>query len=218
MAQGKKSFIAYCEWRETFQELSDAEAGRLIKHLFDYVNDLNPETEDKLTKMCFIPIKQSLKRDLLKYDDYIDKQRINGAKGGRPKNPTLSKKTQPFLEEPKKADNVNVNVNDSVIKKEVKGKNIRFIPPSLLEIEDYFFSKTQNAKLSKIHAEKFFNYYESNGWKVGKNKMKKWTGAVSGWISRQKEFEKEKSFAGKENELSASQKLNVALGLDKDDF
>ena len=116
MAENKKSFIAYSDWQETFEELSNEEAGKLVKHLFNYVNDKNPEASDKLTKMCFIPIKQSLKRDLVKYDNYIDKQRVNGKKGGRPKkNPTLSEETQAFLEKPKKADSVNdsVSVNDS---------------------------------------------------------------------------------------------------------
>jgi len=108
MAQDKKSFIMYCEWLETFEELTDEEAGRLIKHIFNYVNDTNPEAPDKYTKMCFIPIKQALKRDLVKYDRYISKQKVNGAKGGRPKKTQI---TQPFISKPKKADNVNVNVN-----------------------------------------------------------------------------------------------------------
>jgi hypothetical protein len=112
MAENKKSFVAYCDWQETFEELSDEEAGKLVKHLFKYVNDENPETSDKLTKMCFIPIKQSLKRDLKKYEGYIQKQSVNGKKGGRPKNPTLSQITQPFIKEPKKADSV--SVSDSV--------------------------------------------------------------------------------------------------------
>jgi hypothetical protein len=64
--------------------------------------------------MCFIPIKQSLKRDLKKYETYIEKQSVNGKKGGRPKNPTLSEITQPFIEKPKKADSVSVSDNVSV--------------------------------------------------------------------------------------------------------
>ena len=60
MAENKKSFITYCEWQETFNELSDEEAGILIKHIFSYVNDENPETDNKVVKMCFIPIKQIL--------------------------------------------------------------------------------------------------------------------------------------------------------------
>lgn len=117
MAENKKSFIAYCDWQETFEELSDEEAGKLVKHLFNYVNDKNPEASDKLTKMCFIPIKQSLKRDLKKYENYIEKQKINGSKGGRPKKAKETEKTQAFLEKPKKADSVSVsgNVNDNNI-------------------------------------------------------------------------------------------------------
>jgi hypothetical protein len=53
----------------------------------------------------------------------------------------------------------------------------RFIVPELPAI------KLQAAKigLSDIEAEKFFNYYTSNGWRVGKNPMKSWTHALSTW-------------------------------------
>lgn len=111
MAKDKKSFVAYCDWLESFEELTDEEAGRLAKHLFRYVNDLNPEAPDKITKMCFIPIKQSLKRDLVKYEERADRARENGAKGGRPK----TQKTQSVISEPKKPDSVNVSVNDNDI-------------------------------------------------------------------------------------------------------
>ena len=111
MAEGKKSFVAYCDWGDIFDELNNEEAGLLAKHLFDYVRDKNPVAKDQLTKMMFIQIKQSLKRDLVKYDKYIDKQKINGAKGGRPKKTQI---TQPFIEKPKKADSVSVSVSDTV--------------------------------------------------------------------------------------------------------
>jgi hypothetical protein len=136
MAKDKKSFVAYCDWIESFEELSDEEAGKLVKHLFRYVNDLQPECPDRLTKVCFIPIKQSLKRDLKKYDNYIQKQIENGKKGGRPKKPTdktKTQKTQAFFQKPKKADNVNVNdnvsVNDNVINKEKSIKKEKLIYP-----------------------------------------------------------------------------------------
>lgn len=111
MAKDKKSFVAYCDWLESFEELTDEEAGRLAKHLFRYVNDLDPEAPDKITKMCFIPIKQSLKRDLVKYEERAERARLNGAKGGRPK----TQKTQSVISEPKKPDSDNVSVNDNDI-------------------------------------------------------------------------------------------------------
>ncbi len=42
---------------------------------------------------------------------------------------------------------------------------------------------------SKIEAEKFFYFYESKNWMVGKVKMKSWTASVSGWIARNKSKE-----------------------------
>ena len=168
MAKDKKSFVAYCDWLESFEELTDEEAGKLAKHLFRYVNDLNPEPPDKITKMCFIPIKQSLKRDLVKYEERADRARENGAKGGRPK----TQKTQSVISEPKKPDSVSVsvNVNDSV-----KDDGIK--PPSLEEVISYF---DENG-YTKESATKMFEYYEESRkpsgrvWKDGRgNTVKNW--------------------------------------------
>jgi len=110
MAENKKSFVAYCDWGEIFENLEDKQAGKLAKHMFDYVRDLSPKS-DKLTELLFITIKQSLKRDLRKYEVYKEKQKANGKKGGRPKAKE-TQITQAFISKPKKADNVNVNDND----------------------------------------------------------------------------------------------------------
>jgi hypothetical protein len=67
------------------------------------------------------------------------------------------------------------------------------------EVDSYFLEKGLDFKLSKKEAEKFIAYYDSNGWKVGKNKMQKWKAAATGWINRLSDFEKEKSSAKKEN-------------------
>jgi hypothetical protein len=37
-------------------------------------------------------------------------------------------------------------------------------------------------EFAKIESERFINFFESNGWKVGKNPMKSWKGAVANWI------------------------------------
>lgn len=63
----------------------------------------------------------------------------------------------------------------------VKEPTKRFAPPS---IEEVFEHLSDSGYPYKIEAEKFWNYYESNGWKVGKNKMKNWKSAATGWIKR----------------------------------
>jgi hypothetical protein len=85
MAEGKNKIIVYRDWITTFDPLTDDEAGRLIKHFFRYVNDQNPEAPDRLTSLLFEPIKQTLKRDLRRYEKICLRNQQNGALGGRPK-------------------------------------------------------------------------------------------------------------------------------------
>jgi len=99
--------------RGIFDKLSDEQAGKLIKHIFSYCADEEPSAEF-IIDIAFESIKQTLKRDLKKYNVFVDRQRINGAKGGRPKKPKKTQKTQAFFEKPKKPDSVSDSVSDSV--------------------------------------------------------------------------------------------------------
>lgn len=58
----------------------------------------------------------------------------------------------------------------------------RFSPPTDIETVAYFIEKGSN----NIEAEKFWLFYDSKNWMVGKSKMKKWQSAASGWITRNK--------------------------------
>ena len=123
MAQGKMSFILYTDLLSVIKKivLKDREdktnnGGELFLHILEYVNDNEPIPINFIVDMVFEPIKTTLKRDLKKFEFYIEKQRENGAKGGRPKKATETQITQPFLSEPKKADSVtdSVSVSDTV--------------------------------------------------------------------------------------------------------
>lgn len=52
----------------------------------------------------------------------------------------------------------------------------RFVKPTLSEIKQYCIERG-----NKVDAQHFYDYYESNGWKVGKNSMKNWQAAVRTW-------------------------------------
>lgn len=64
-------------------------------------------------------------------------------------------------------------------KEESEGKG-RFIPPTELEVMG--FAKESGKGENQVLP--FINFYESNGWKVGKNPMKKWKNAFAGWVDR----------------------------------
>lgn len=82
MAEEKKAFVVYADWETQFDLLSDDEAGKLIKHIFSYVNDKNPEfkPDERLLLMAFEPIKKQLKRDLKKYESIKEKRAEAGRK------------------------------------------------------------------------------------------------------------------------------------------
>ena len=118
--EGKKSFVLYTDQREVFDELSDEDAGRLIKHIFSYVNDENPSTDDLLLKVAFLPIKTQLKRDLKMWDE----KKLQRAEAGIAK----SSNAKQSLANPSNATNdvanlaVNVNVNGNDIYKQTSSE------------------------------------------------------------------------------------------------
>lgn len=54
-----------------------------------------------------------------------------------------------------------------------------FKKPSIEEIHEYCLNRN-----NKVDAEQFYDFYESNGWMVGKNRMKDWKAAVRTWEKR----------------------------------
>jgi hypothetical protein len=83
MAEDKKSFLLYCDIIHTITKLTDEQSGKLFKHILKYVNDENPVSDDILTEIAFEPIKQSLKRDLTKYNEKKEKLVEAGHKGAK---------------------------------------------------------------------------------------------------------------------------------------
>ena len=116
----------------------------------------------------------------------------NGGKGGRPKKPTGNPRVNP---EP---NPVNPRLTHGVTDREDredreektektqadKPPSTRFQKPTLEQLN----TKAALIGLSTTEVDKFWNYYESNGWKVGKNPMKSWSAALQNWLSRVREL------------------------------
>jgi H2-forming N5,N10-methylenetetrahydromethanopterin dehydrogenase-like enzyme len=121
MAEGKKSFVLYADLIHTVNELSDVEAGKLIKHVLAYVNDLNPATDNKIVNISFQPIKQQLKRDLKHWETVREKRSEAGKASVEKKkqNQQMLTSVESVQQTPTKSTvndsvTVNVNVNDTV--------------------------------------------------------------------------------------------------------
>lgn len=84
-------------------------------------------------------------------------------------------------------ENISPNNIDININKKIKESVARFQKPTMEEIQTYIREKGL-----KVDADRFMDYYDSNGWKVGKNPMKDWKATLRNWSRADKEQPKRK--------------------------
>ena len=87
-------------------------------------------------------------------------------------------------------NNEYININNTLSN---KGGG-HFQKPTLEDIRAYCMGRGNN-----VDAEQFYNFYESNGWMVGKNHMKDWRAAVRTWEKREKEIPQRKRESRRES-------------------
>jgi len=119
MAKDKKSFILYVDQKDLFNKLPDEIAGKLIKHIYSYVSDENPESEDLIVNIAFEPIKQQLKRDLKLFEEKRIKRSEAGLAGANKRWQEMANDSKRINDIAKIAVNDNDNDNVNVISKDI---------------------------------------------------------------------------------------------------
>lgn len=188
----KKSFVMYESWGAAIEKMNNEQAGELIKAIYAYQKDPDAVPEDPALAFVFELIKQQLDADSQRYKEACAARSEAGKKGGRPKVNASdkkqmvseeSKKSKCFSEKAKKADNDNEYDNDLKKENTIDGvKEKRFAPPTLENVSEY----CREMGYTNVDAERFIDFYTSNGWMVGKNRMKDWKAAVRNWDRREK--------------------------------
>jgi hypothetical protein len=112
---------------------------------------INKQTTSKLTKIS-----------ICKYEYYQGEQQIN--------NKRYNKQITSSQQARNKPATINKNENN-----DLKNEN-NIIPPSLEIVKLYCFERKNN-----VDPVKWFDFYESKGWMIGKNKMKDWKAAIRTW-------------------------------------
>lgn len=113
----KDSFILYTEQKEIIDKLTDEQAGKLIKAIYQYAKDGTMPELDMLLEIAFIPIKQNLERNSEKWEDIKQKRSEAGKLGAKIKKQNQANQANANFALSKQANeavNVNVNVNDNV--------------------------------------------------------------------------------------------------------
>ena len=155
--------------------------------LRDYVCEVELVLADFFTKTDDGYVNNRINEEIDGYKAKADSARNNGKKGGRPRKETQEepKITQPVnlanpAESESQAKHKPLTINQEPLTnnqlKEVGAKAKRFVPPTLTQVLEYC-----NERLNHVDANKFIDHYTSNGWLVGKNKMKDWKAAVRTW-------------------------------------
>lgn len=180
MAEGKKSFLLYCDLIHTVRKMPKDKAGELLLHILEYVNDENPETDDLLLQLVFEPIKQQLKRDLQKWSNISATRseigRLAGIKSGEarrnklnqaePNDPIGSKSNQNEHVSDSVSDTVNVNENKPFSKKKKKLSLEEYLKENKQKLSEAFSEYPEIKKTAFLWLEYKFKRkgYKETGW------------------------------------------------------
>ncbi len=94
------------------------------------------------------------------------------------------------------------NKKEKPVEPDKSKKTNQFVKPSVNQIKNYFSELGRSD--SQAIAERFFDYYESNGWKVGRSSMKNWQATCRNWNRNNKQT------AAKQNTGNQNTGLNHA--------
>ncbi len=187
----KDSFILYTSFYEPLKSLSDEQLGRLFRAIFEF-NLTGKENVDVDIQIAFAFIKNQLILDGEKYEE-VKKKKAEAGKLGMQnrwkKNITNDNKNNSvknvITDVTKITDNDNVNDNVNVIKEKNIKKRKVFQKPTIEEIKQYCTDRNNN-----VDAEQFYDFYESKGWKVGKEPMKDWKACIRTWEKNTKSVQR----------------------------
>ena len=109
----KNSFVAYTDWSDYFEDLTDEELGQLTKALFLYASEGEEPSFTGAQRVIFRMMKNCLDRDAEKWQETCRKRSESGTKGGRPPKAKKANGFFAFSEKAKKADTVTDTVTDT---------------------------------------------------------------------------------------------------------
>ena len=192
-----KYLKVWTSFREVIEPLQDAEKGRLFDMMLLYAEEgTDPGNFAGNERFVWPAAKQII--DLTA--EKAEKLRQNGLKGGRPVNKDNQEEANKSKNNQSKANESHKEKKRNNKEKERNGKeaiNIvpltRFVPPTEDEVALYCIERRNH-----VNAQKFVDYYSSNGWKVGRNPMKDWKAAVRTWEKSEiteKDYQREMEYS-----------------------
>lgn len=172
----RRYIMVYFDWITATKALTYEEKGRLIDGMIAYACGM----EYTLTgneKFVFPVFQAQLDRDIESYADVSQKRRSASEKRWKKEKASDSISTQKDANASRSMQYKDKDEYKDKDKEVIKPrKRSRFIPPTLQQVSEFI----SECGLS-VDAQRFFSYYETNGWRVGRNPMQDWKAALCYW-------------------------------------
>lgn len=175
MSKGEKRpswFKLFLHQKPIIDSVPDDVVGKAVKAAFHYFATKEETELDALAMVVYSSFKPYIEESFTDYERDVR----NGHKGGRPQKPTLTS-GKGGLPSPTQAE---AEAERETVSKADKPPRSRFIPPTVDEVRAYCIEKGY-----ALDADRFVDFYTSNGWKVGRNPMKDWRAAVRTWSGKE---------------------------------
>ena len=177
--QEMKYLKIFTDFLDVVEPLGDSAAGRLFKAMLRYAMDGTVPVLKGKEGVAWTVARQHMDREAEVYE-----KKVKHLKRG---NVPVTEKKGSVSEQDKDKEKDNDKDKDKDKYIYMGGKppeapapkaHIYIQPPSLEEIRSYCQERG-----NQVDPEYFYHYYQSNGWRVGKNPMRDWKAAVCAWES-----------------------------------
>lgn len=187
-----KYLPVYFDNEAALRTLSDEDRGRLLLALLDHAQGREIPELSPAARIAFLLMASGIDRHAKRYTANV----ANGRKGGAPrgnqnacktteKQPNSTEEQAKTSEKQPTKTKTKTKDNDKNIKTTTKDKESiiaatrRFSPPAVEEIQAYCKERG-----NEVDPQRFFDFYESKGWRIGNQPMKDWKAAVRTWERR----------------------------------
>lgn len=174
------------DYLREMKALSDAEFGRLCRALLQYSKDGTPMALSGNER--FYAERVMMREDDAKasYSATSSARSEAGRTGAARRWQNMANDNSEWQNIANDDKNANMNMNPTKEKevspngdtKKEKAKSGRFVPPTIEEVRAYCEERG-----GKVDPERWYAYYQSNGWRVGRSSMKDWKASVRLWES-----------------------------------
>ena len=181
-----KYLKVFTDFLEVAEGLSDGALARLFRAMLRYALDGTEPQMKSSERALWTVARQNIDRETAAYESKVEARREAGRKSGKVRREqseqkgTNLNKTNQDKEKEKEKDNNNDKDNDSLSSTEPRlTAEEREKKPSLEEVMSF----SQEAGLN-VDVQYFYNYYEANGWYIGKRPIRDWKAALKAWARK----------------------------------